>query len=157
MSISSSIKVKFVFKNIKSAIKLFNHLSEDNGVFNSYIDELSFKRINKNRFVVYLDSRDRDCLFLKWCKIKSKNIDDSIFSKIKGYDKEFCAFFILMGATYKCAVEYILTSEYGVQYHTILDYEENIILTEENEINEKTGKHSNPKFNKKNIETLLLK
>lgn len=158
MSVNSTIKAKFVFKEYESALEWFKKLSSDENIYAYYVDELSFKRVSvehKNKFVVYLDSGNRNYFYERWLLMKLlKDIPDD---EIQPNDGDFCECFREINAKYKCAVEWIATSEHGVQDHIVWDYDGKIILEEGDKWDFETDEHSNPDFNKQNIETLLLK
>lgn len=160
MSVSSDIKIKFVFNEHTSAVEWLKKLSSDESIYEYYVQEISFKRIRslygfKTKFVVYLKSSNRNYFYERWFLMKL--LKDISSDEIEPNDKDFFECFREINAKYKCAIDYIATSEYGTQDHAVWDYDGNIILEEGNKIDYETNEHSNPDFNKQNIETLLLK
>lgn len=158
MSVSSTIQAKFVFNDHHSAVEWINKLSSDNTIFDYYVNELSFKRIrleHKFKFVVYLDSSNRNYFYERWFLMKLlKGVSSE---EIEPNDKDFLECFREINAKYKCAIEWIATSEHGCQDHIVWDYDWKTILQESDNWDFETDEHSNPDFNKQNIETLLLK
>lgn len=160
MGVSSDIEVKFVFNEYASAVEWFKKLSSDESIYEYYVDEISFKRIRgpygfKTKFGVYLNSSNRNYFYERW--FLTKLLKDISSDEIEPNNDDFCECFREINAKYKCAIDYIATSEYGIQDHIVWDYDGKIILEENNKIDEETAEHSNPDFNKQNVETLLLK
>jgi hypothetical protein len=158
MSISSTIEAKFVFNESKSALEWFRKLTLDDNIYEDYIHEVSFKRVrveHNYKFVVYLDSSNRNFFYERWFLMKLlKGVSSE---EIQPNDKDFCECFREINAKYKCAIEWIASSEHGIQDHIVWDYDGKIILEESDKWDFETDEHSNPDFNKQNIETLLLK
>lgn len=158
MSVSSSIEAKFVFNEFESALEWFKKLSSDELTIRDYIDELSIKRVRfdlKSKFVVYLDSSNRNYFYERWFLVKLlKGVSSD---EIEPNDEDFLECFREINAKYKCAIEWIATSEHGLQDHIVWDYDGKIILNESDKWTFETDEHTNPNFNKQNIETLLLK
>lgn len=158
MSTSSTLNAKFVFNDHTSAVEWFNKLSSDDMPFEFYVNELSFKRVrveHKNKFVVHLDSGNRNYFYERWFLMKLlKGVSSD---EIQPNDDDFFECFREINAKYKCAIEWIATSEHGLQDHIVWDYDGKIILEESDKWTFETDEHTNPDFNKRNIEDLLLK
>lgn len=158
MSISSTLKAKFIFQDHKSAVEWFNKLSSDDMPFEFYVHELSLKRVrveHKSKYIVYLDSSNRNYFYERWFLMKLlKGVSSD---EIQPNDDDFFECFREINAKYKCAIEWIASSEHGLQDHIVWDYDGKIILEEENEIEYESRESSNTDFNKQNLETLLLK
>lgn len=159
MGISSSIEAKFVFNEYKSALEWFKKLSSDENIFEYYLTELSFKKVRigdfDNKFVVFLNSSNRNYFYEKWFLMKLlKGVSDD---EIQPNDDDYFEWVKEINAKYKCAIEWSATSEHGLQDHIVWDYDGKVIFKESDKWTFETDEHTNPDFNKQNIETLLLK